>query len=131
MTSATRTPAHRPVHLEQDPVRLSMAEDSVLGSFSQLGSVFASRGDSLPVCPGRKERAWLALRPSVVPACEVAYRFAVLHGWCVASVQVPRWRSGRLGWRMPSIASVPSAPSPTPSSCPRAAPALGERPAAA
>jgi hypothetical protein len=117
--------------MEQDPVRLSMAEDSVSDPSAKWALSLLRETTPYQSAPGRKERAWLAL-PAERPYRSAKLRLAfaavalVVCGFCTSAAlaQWPAW----LAHALDSI--VPSAPSPTPAA-PAQGPrhALGERPA--
>ncbi len=130
MTSRQEPPPTGPSILEQDPVRLSMAEDSVSDPSANWALSLLREATPYQSAPGRKERAWLALpaERSYRPA-KLRIAFAVA-AWLVCGVctsaalaQWPAW----LAHALDSI--VPSAPSPTPVLVQGPRHALGERPA--
>lgn len=131
MTSRQEPPPTGPPILEQDPVRLSMAEDSVSDASAQWALSLLRETTPYQSPPGRKERAWLAqpaerlYRPAKL---RLAFAVAalVVCGFCTSAAlaQWPAW----LAHALDSI--VPGAPSATPAA-PAQGPrhALGERPA--
>ncbi len=131
MTSQPEPPPTGPSIMEQDPVRLSMAEDSVSDPSAQWALSLLREETPYQSPPGRKERAWLALpaerlyRPAKL---RLAFAVAalVVCGFCTSAAlaQWPAW----LAHALDSI--VPSAPSPTPA-VPVQGPhhTFGERPA--
>ena len=131
MTSPQEPPPTGPSIMEQDPVRLSMAEDSVSDPSAKWALSLLRETTPYQSPPGRKERAWLAL-PAERPYRSAKLRLAfaavalVVCGFCTSAAlaQWPAW----LAHALDSI--VPSAPSPTPAA-PAQGPrhALGERPA--
>jgi len=104
MTSRQEPPPTDQAALQQDPVRLCVAQDKV-GDPSAEWAVSLLREAARTSRPqGAKSACGFPchrLARTGLPSCASSSQW--LHWSCLAFSQVLRWRNGRPGWRTPSI----------------------------